>query len=466
MTSPTNLFTSLEESSRTRHDKIAIVEGNVATTYQELRRSIDGYAAKLDQGTQAGDVVGVQCQSKTQTLAALYACFRTGRTAVCLQKPNREEAEYTVADAGISAILNENESLEVPEAAAHKGHHDPAVIIYTSGTTASFRKGVLISHHCIGNAASFMNGAMEVTDEINEILVAPIDHLYGLGRCHSVLSAGGTPTLTGSFVTVLDTLARDGNSLGIVPSVIATLLRDHERRFQEAGRNLRWMQTGAMRLEQDYRQKLLEVFPEAKICMHYGLTEIMRATFLHLREEQTKMHTEGRPRPGVNIEIQDDAGVALPPGNEGEIWISGGALAMGYTRDEVWQERIRNGWYRTGDIGQFDDDGYLIFQGRSDDIVNVNGYLVHPAEVESHLSELTGTPICVVAAPDPRGARDTVLVLCVEGATEIGKREVIAHMSGAEKHMIPEYVKSVPKFPRTGTGKIRRKELSKILGEI
>jgi long-chain acyl-CoA synthetase len=325
------------------------------------------------------------------------------------------------------------------------------------------RKGVLVSHNCIGECAAFMNEAMGVTQEINEALLAPIDHLYGLARCHAVLTSGGTLTLLDSGI--LEALG-GCNALAIVPSILAAIIATGEKYLWGIGRQIRWIQTGGMRLDEKYRRKLLDIFPNARICLHYGLAEVIRATFFDLSAHPDKIHTEGKPRPGVLLEIRDDSGRAVPAGVDGEIWLSGNALAMGYTDNVSWRSRLRDGWFRTSDIGVIDADGYLIFRGRNDEILNVNGNLVHPAEVERRLSGLIATPYCVVGLTDPLGERDTVLALCVECDRAVDRHAVRAHMGSAEAHLIPRYIFAVPEFPRTTTGKIKRSELSRSVGEL
>jgi long-chain acyl-CoA synthetase len=470
----TNLYSQLEPSFARFGSKTALSVGEASVTYSEFKDLIDAFAARLAAGTEYRQRVGVRSKSRINNLAALYACFRTGRTGVLLPLQDPISISQIVGDAGLNAVLDDIGDSAVPSSLraaetklqlyeiANKTA-DPCIIIYTSGTTANLRKGVLVSHNCIGECAAFMNEAMGVTQEINEALLAPIDHLYGLARCHAVLTSGGTLTLLDSGI--LEALG-GCNALAIVPSILAAIIATGEKYLWGIGRQIRWIQTGGMRLDEKYRRKLLDIFPNARICLHYGLAEVIRATFFDLSAHPDKIHTEGKPRPGVLLEIRDDSGRAVPAGVDGEIWLSGNALAMGYTDNVSWRSRLRDGWFRTSDIGVIDADGYLIFRGRNDEILNVNGNLVHPAEVERRLSGLIATPYCVVGLTDPLGERDTVLALCVECDRAVDRHAVRAHMGSAEAHLIPRYIFAVPEFPRTTTGKIKRSELSRSVGEL
>ena len=452
-----NLFNQLAGSLE-RGDKPALTEGARVTSYADLASMIDRFAGEILTKTESGAVVGIQAPSRSETLAALYACFRTGRTAVCVPARN---GDFVIQDAGATLILTEPSDFSRADFSSETPPRDPAVIVYTSGSTGKRPKGVLVSHRGIGDAVQFMNRTMMVDDTISQVLVAPIDHLYAIGRCHAALRAGGTVHFAPGIGAIFDLLQQGANALAIVPSVLATLIKDHEAQLRAVGQGVRWAEVGSMRFDIEYRRRMLEIFPNARIFRQYGLSEAMRATFLNLREKPDKIHTEGRPRPGVKIEILDGDGQVLPAGQKGEIWVSGEALALGYTDDALWQARIRDGRYHTGDLGLLDEDGYLVFLGRSDDIVNVNGNLVHPAEVEADLAGLFAQPICVVGVADPRGVRDTVLVVCVEGATPVRKKDVAAHMAGAARHLVPEYLVSLQAFPRTATGKIRRPDLAR-----
>ncbi|MFN8121349.1 MAG: fatty acid--CoA ligase family protein [Thermoleophilia bacterium] len=463
-TEPPNLYRELVAGLADDPDAVVLVEDGAPCTAGAFLARIAGGAARIAARTSPGDRVAVPEASRVDRLALAYACFATGRTAVFL--PGDAEGTREVLE-GTGAV--ELPDGEVPPWDGTVGTHDPALIIHTSGTTATLRKGVLVSHECVSGCAAFMNTAMGVTAEIREVLFAPVDHLYGFGRCHAVLTAGGALLLAterSNLMTVVAAL-RDGyNALALVPAVFSALLSAAEPRLRAAGGGVRWIQTGAMRLEGTYRELLLEVFPGAVIGMHYGLTEVMRATFLDLRRERHKLHTEGRPRPGVRMEIRDGDGRALPAGTEGEVVISGPALAMGYTLADEWHRRLTpDGWYRTGDIGLLDEDGYFVFAGRGDDIVNVNGNLVHPMEVEGPLGALVDAPFCVVGARDPLGRRDSVLVLCVEGAEPPDPRDVARHLSALEDHKVPRHAITVPELPRTATGKVRRRELARIAAE-
>jgi long-chain acyl-CoA synthetase len=477
--SKANLYYQLDSSFARFGSKIAFSAGETRVTYSEFRDLIDAFAARLATGTQYGQRIGIRSNSSINGLAALYACFRIGRTGVFLPVRDPISLSQIVGDARLNAVIDEVGDSPPLSSLRTTGTNqqqqritaegaDPCIIIYTSGTTANLRKGVLVSHSSIAQCAAFMNEAMAVTEEINEVLLAPIDHLYGFGRCHAVLASGGTLTLPIERLDfgIFDALERGCNALAVVPSILAAIIDVGEESLRRIGGQIRWIQTGAMRLDEKYRRKLLDIFPNARICLHYGLTELMRATFLDLRAHPDKIHTEGKPRPGVSLEIRDDSGRALPPGIEGEIWLSGSGLAMGYTDSISWQSRLRDGWYRTSDIGLLDESGYLIFRGRNDDILKVKGHLVHPAEVEQRLSALITTPYCVVGVNDPIGIRGMVLALCVESDHAIERHRILAHMCAAEAHLIPEYVFAIPKFPRTASGKIKRGELSCLVGSL
>jgi len=259
-------------------------------------------------------------------------------------------------------------------------------------------------------------------------------------------------------------VARNASALSTAPSVLATLLRISRKRFETAGAGLRWIQTGAMRFGRSFREQLCDAFPGARIYLHYGLSEAMRVTFMELQSEVGKRHTEGRPSAGVEIAILGEAGERLGPGREGTIAIRGRNVALGYLNEDAWRASCRDGWFVTADRGSVDEDGYLVFAGRSDDVINANGNIVHPDEIEARLHGLLAKrAFAVLGIPDPRDVKDKIIVLAIEGRAECTAEDVARGMQGAPDFMIPRIVISLERLPRTASGKVSRAQLAKEL---
>jgi long-chain acyl-CoA synthetase len=243
----------------------------------------------------------------------------------------------------------------------------------------------------------------------------------------------------------------------------------HEALLRRAGPNLRTIELGSAFLSASDKRRLLELFPNARICMHYGLTEASRSTFLEFRSEAAKLDTVGRPSPNVTIQICDPDGRALPPGEHGEIFVSGGHVTAGYwndverTRAHLTADRA----FRTGDHGYFDADGYVCLLGRKDELINCGGVKISPLELEAKIAEARPTlEFCVVGIPDPAGIAGEVPVVAVAGAPQptLTLAALTAELAQkVEKNKLPREVIFIDRIPRTENGKPIRRELRALL---
>jgi acyl-coenzyme A synthetase/AMP-(fatty) acid ligase len=457
-----NLYAELPKEALS---KTAVIFDGVSYSYASFFERIDSFAASIcSRSAEPADRVGVSGLSRLDCLAAMYACAKTGTVYVPISTdPQRAEAASRAADI----------RLRIEGTAKHShGHVEPAscpeaMIIFTSGTTSSSRKGVIVGHDNISSTARFMNERMQVDGDIRECVFAPVDHAFAIGRCHAVLVAGGTLLLGTDKLGVeslFDAFLKHGaNALSAPPSVLVTLLGTSPERFRSAAR-LRWLQTGAMRFDPTFRESLCRMFPETGIFTHYGLSEAMRATFLDVQGSPEKIHTEGRAADGVEIGIFNERRERLPAGADGIIGIKGRNVCLGYVDTEQWRTTYEDGWFFTSDRGLLDEDGYLVFLGRADDAVNVNGFIVHPDEIESRLAPLFPTQaFSVVGVPDPAGLKDSIVVLCIEGAVSVSPDQIRSALDGAEKFMVPKNIIAMQQLPRTHTGKVMRAQLSRMV---
>ena len=348
-------------------------------------------------------------------------------------------------------------------------YNPEALIIYTSGTTG-VPKGVILGNSGISHVTSFMNRYMQVDSSISEIVMAPLDHAFGFGRCHAVLKAGGSLFADSSRLNVrimLDALEEKKiNAVSIMPAQLTQIMKVVKSSLINVSNNLKWLQTGAMRFKTEDKNVLCEIFPKTTICMHFGMSESMRTTFINLNEEPDKRHTEGRASEGTQITIMDEEKNILPPNTEGYIAIRGKSLALGYVDHEFWEKSLYNGWFISNDRAFLDEEGYVHYCGRADDIINLNGLLIHPDEVENKLKPiLSQYNFTVAGIPDPRGVRDRVIALFIEGEKDIhiNTRYILKYLKDIDKHLVPSYIFWVDLFPRTKTGKVIRSKLYQLV---
>jgi acyl-CoA synthetase (AMP-forming)/AMP-acid ligase II len=198
------------------------------------------------------------------------------------------------------------------------------------------------------------------------------------------------------------------------------------------------------------------------IIRAYGSTEHPSTTGGQFDDPADLRHrTDGRPLAGVELRLVDEEGADVPTGSPGEILSRGPDLCLGYTDPELNGDAFDNeGWYRTGDIGVLDEDGYLTITDRVKDVIIRGGENISAAEVEQLLQTLPGiAEIAVVAAPNERlGEHACAVVRMLPGAAPVTLRDVTAHLSavGLARQKWPEEIRLVDDFPRTAAGKIRK----------
>ncbi len=455
--------------------KIALCFGETILTYQQLKDSIYHFSASLkNQGVGVGDRVALIRLNPKDLLVAYYGCTLIGAIAVPVPYVDAHRVEGAIKASNAKLAVDDISLMQEGDVTiTEHGTSEEALVIFTSGTTSDKLKGVRLANQGINDICLFMNTKMDVNESIVELVFAPLDHAFAFGRCHSVLAAGGTVVLAESLknpMTVSMLFSKHQcNALSTSPSVLSVLLRLGGQTFEQLKERVRWLQTGAMRFDKAFREQLCGALPNTRMFLHYGLSEAMRVTFFEINRFQDKLHTEGPASDCCQLKIVDDSFNEVPAHSVGRIAIKGTNLCLGYLDDELWRSQVVDGWFITSDLGSLDELGFLVFAGRSDDVVNCNGVLIHPDEIESKLVGLiTGNHFSVLGIVDPNKLKDTIIVLCIEGDSAITLRDVANHLANTDANLVPSELFHLPSLPKTRTGKTNRaalvKEIQSIMG--
>ncbi|MES9957466.1 MAG: AMP-binding protein [Sedimenticola sp.] len=353
---------------------------------------------------------------------------------------------------------------------------DIGLLILTSGTTRGVRRGTLLSHRSLSGSASYMNARMGLDHSVRDLVSAPLEHGFGMGRVRCALHIGGTAVLqSGLFaprVIAEELFDLDCNMLSAAVSAMSLLIEQALPQLTKSSSNLKWIELGTGHLPNQQRELLLERFPNTRCFVSYGLTEAIRCTFLELNTEQDKLASVGRPSPGIQIRLVDEYGNVVSQGEEGSIEVNGVNVASGYLEQpEAWKEKLNGDWLTTGDRGLFDQDGYLYYVGRTDDMINVGGLKVAPQEVEEALSDfLSGSTYAVARISDPTGIEGYVPALFIEGDSleNIEIEDVRNYLRDRLPNFkLPRILYRPKILPRTSaTRKIRRAALAEIAKQI
>ncbi len=351
---------------------------------------------------------------------------------------------------------------------------DLACLIYTSCTSGS-PKGVMCNHRDMVSAARSIIQYLDNRPEDVVLNVLPLSFTYGLYQLLMACMFGGTIVLEDSFSyphLVLKHIAQEKvTGLPLVPSVAALMLR-MESISEYDFHTLRYMTSAGAALPVSHLRSLRRLVPQAKLFNMYGLTECVRVSYLAGEELDQRPTSVGRPMPNCEVLIVDDHGNEVEPEDIGELIIRGSSVMQGYWRDpERFARSCLPGpypasrWLRSGDYFRRDEEGFLYFVGRKDDMIKTRGERVSPKEVENVLCELEGVAeAAVIGVPDDILGR-AIKAFLVAPASGLDEKTVLRHC--AEKlspSMVPKYVEFVPALPRNTNGKVDKCALQTVEG--
>ena len=208
----------------------------------------------------------------------------------------------------------------------------------------------------------------------------------------------------------------------------------------------------------------MELLPKTRICMHYGLTEASRSAFMEFHAEADNLMTAGQASPGVEIGIFSQEGKRLDIGEEGEVCVKGDHVCCNYWNEtpERFANDFYDGYFRTGDAGTMNENGYIYLKSRIKEMINVGGKKVSPMEVEDILNTIPGIEeSACVGIPDPGGVMGEVVkayIVCND--EKLTDKEIIAQlMPKLELYKLPVQIERIKEIPKTSSGKIQRLKL-------
>ncbi len=451
------------------------------------------YAALLDQtgrlanallalGLRKGDRLLLQAEKCEAVLSLYLACLRTGviflpvnpgyTVAETAHFLTDAEPALAVTDparvAGLAALgarvmaLPELLATAAGQGAAFDdpdhGPDDLAAILYTSGTTGR-SKGVMLTRENLASNAEALVALWRFTGGDVLLHALPVFHTHGLFvATNCVLHSGASMIFHHAFqpAAVLAALPKATVMMG-VPTFYTRLLADPGL-TREVCAGVRLFISGSAPLSPATHAEWRDRTGHA-ILERYGMTETNMITS-NPYEGERKAGTVGMPLPGVEVRIAGPTGV-LPQGEAGAIEVRGPNVFRGYWRlPEKTAEEFRDGWFVTGDMGAFDEGGYLSILGREKDLVITGGLNVYPAEVEAALDELPGVAAsAVIGVPHPDFGE--AVVACVVGGVdpEVVRAALRGRLAGFK---IPKRVIVLEDLPRNAMGKVQKAELRRL----
>ncbi len=488
-----SLAAVLAEPARRTPDKLAVVEGDLRLGYAELWRDARRYAAALAaRGVAPGGRVGLLAPNVVDFVRGYYGILAAGGVVVPVPTLlNGDEAAYILSHSGAQTLLYEEGYASVASHAASaagveawpvegfadgvepvptyltREAEDPAVVFYTSGTTGRPKGAVLTHLNLVMNATA---NAFDANPFLRDDIVMgclPLFHTFGQSvSMNSTFRVGATLLLQPRFdaPSAIELMHREGATLFFgVPTMFVQLL-------EAAGSAaalpvLRDCISGGASLPVAVLEKFESVY-DTTVFEGYGLSETSPTATVNQPWFGTRPGTVGHPIWGVEVEIADEAVddriELLATGELGEIVIRGHNVFAGYLDNpEATAQAVVEGWFRTGDIGRKDQDGFISIVDRKKDLIIRGGFNVYPREVEEVLMRYPGVAqVAVIGVPDPEKGEEVCAVVVPSPAGAVDA-DALVEWSREQlgRHKYPRLVEVVEELPLGPTHKVLKREL-------
>lgn len=339
---------------------------------------------------------------------------------------------------------------------------DIAQVIYTSGTTGGASAVMLRHSNLVANTGSIVK-YLGLGENDSVMTVLPFFYSYGNSLLLTHFAAGGRLVINQNFLypnTILDQMAAEEvTGFSGVPSSFAILLhRSAVRRYSFPA--LRYMTQAGGAMAPRLAREMKAIFPAVDFYVMYGQTEAAaRLSYLEPAELLRKAGSVGKAIPGVRLEVLNDSGAPVEPGETGEIVASGENIMAGY-----WGEpgktsaALRDGRLWTGDLARVDDEGFIYIVSRRSDIIKSGSHRIHPMEIEEALAEHAAVHEAAVIGVEDEILGEALKALVVlKTGSVCSRKNLLAHCRALlPSYKVPHHVEFIPELPKTSSGKVKR----------
>lgn len=495
------LHCTLEYSAGRVPDKEAVRHEGKGLTYGEfLRESRKAASALLQAGqSRRGDRVAIFMEKSLEQALWIYAASMADRVFVLISDQLKyNQVEHILRDCGVSVLVyspacsdtadKAREALGIQTLpAASRGADDSlprslaitddiATIIYTSGSTG-LPKGIVITHRNLLDGIDSVSEYLGITESDRLMGLLPLNFDYGLNQLTSSIRAGATIVLHHFFVPgpMLRLVADERiTGLAAIPTIWAAVfnpkLTNLEKILGECDFSaLRYITNSGGKIPVPTVRRIRETFSRTRLFLMYGLTEAFRSTYLDPSEVDRRPESMGKAIPGVQVEVVRDDGTPCGPNETGELIHRGALIARGYWNNpgktaEVYrpnpllpqENRFLETAVYSGDLVRKDEEGFLYYVGRKDNMIKISGYRVSPTEVEELLAASGFVAESVVfGVPDDDLGYRIRAVVAFKGADNVSA--LLEHCKkSAPSYLVPRDIIAVKGFPKTASGKIDR----------
>lgn len=451
-------------------DKIAIQDKNISISFADFYQDIVNVAGHLSQkDVKAGDNVVLHASNTYAFICSYFAVHFLAARCVVVD-PNADQAFLAFISNKVKPrceLLSLEpllEKCEQPYLGSNLAAPDLiADIIFTSGTTGE-PKGVALTHQQVLNATLHITQQVGNGASDRELLLMPLCHSFGLGRMRSTLYAG-TVLVIGYPLNRLKQVFKamqlhQITGLGIVPAAWAFITSMSRDKITSYAEQLKYIELGSAIFSAENKQQMRDWFPNTRLVMHYGLTEVSRAIFsrFHLDPDDAV----GYLGTGAEVRVLDSLGNSVADGVEGEIALKSKWMLSEYLDNPTLnQVAFADGFFKTGDLGVI-NGSHLYLRGRLKEIINVGGKKVNPADVERILEQHPDVIECACIGYPDSVAGEVVKAFVVHAPEkDLSEIDFNGFLQGKlPNHMRPQHYESIAILPKTATGKVQRLKLN------
>lgn len=503
------LFDDLLTAGTSRHgNAVAVCDRGETCSYATLHLRVGEVAAGLQRaGVKRGDRVGIHLPKSLDEIIFTFATSRLGAIFVNVNYSwTAEQLEYVIKDCGIEILLTdvrrmnslkrnspffsgvriyasvglESEGAEAPLLKTVPGviDADLAALLYTSGSTGK-PKGVMLTHRNLIAGAQSVASYLQNTCDDRILSILPLSFDYGLSQVTTSFLSGASVVLQPVMMAaeILSSIREHGiTGVAAVPTIWVQLVK-YLAENDQVVENLRYVTNSGGKIPRAVLEQMPRVFPGADIFLMYGLTEAFRSSYLPPELFREKMGSMGRAIPNVELFVVNDETGVCGPGEEGELVHRGSLIGKGYWGNpEATAEKIRPNTHlrhligdepvlHSGDLVEWDNDGFLWFVGRADGLIKCSGFRISPEEVEDHFFRMNHVKaVAAFGVPDEILGEAVHVAVCVDPFSGEGDgwSELERGFQRACRQSMPNYM--VPRtihlwegtFPLTSSGKLDR----------
>ena len=503
----------LERIAEKTPGREALVAGSERLTYVDLETRSNSLAHTLiEHGVKYGDRVAVMMDNSTECVTSIWGALKAGGIFLVINPTTKEhKTEYILNDCGATALITHGSKWKSVSGAASRAASlrcvilagketaapedfsaeviswddalkyqenrpgirtidiDLASLVYTSGTTGN-PKGVMMTHRNMISASTSITTYLENVPEDIILNALPLSFDYGLYQIIMAAQFGGKVVLEKSFTypyAIINKLKEESvTGLPVVPTMLTILLKLKGIQNEEF-EHLRYITNTAAALPVSHIRKFRKYFPKVTVYSMYGLTECKRVSYLPPEMIDEKPSSVGKGMPNEQVYLVDEDGRKIDkPHTPGELVVRGGNVSKGYWGKAEETARImKEGKYPwekvlyTGDIFEMDQDGYLYFISRKDDIIKSRGEKVSPREIENVLYMIEDVmEAAVTGVPDELLGEAIKVYLRLADGSKLTEKDIRRHCAAnLEDFMVPQFVEIRDSLPKTSSGKITKK---------